>query len=59
MLESKMLEADGVPEKIVNAVEELYRDTEAQVHSLDGNTNFFKILTGVIQDIHHHPSYSS
>ena len=53
------LRAQGVPEKIVNAVGQLYRDTEAQVSSPDRNTNFFKILAGGSQEIHQHLSHSS
>ena len=45
----EILKAYGIPAKIVNAIWIIYRDTEAQVITQDGDTNFFKILAGVLQ----------
>jgi hypothetical protein len=39
----------GIPEKIVGAINILYTDTIAKVLSADGETEFFKILAGVLQ----------
>ena len=45
----QILKAYGVPDKIVNAISILYKDTIAQVLSPDGDTEFFEILAGVLQ----------
>ena len=45
----KILRAYGVPEELVLAIEVLYTGTKAKVLSLDGETEFFKILAGVLQ----------
>ena len=44
-----ILRAYGIPEKIVGAINILYTDTIAKVLSADGETEFFKILAGVLQ----------
>ena len=45
----EILKAYGIPTKIVDAINILYKDTEAQVITPDGDTEFFKILVGVLQ----------
>lgn len=45
----EIMEAYGIPPQIINAVKILYEDTEAQVLSPDGETDFFKISAGVLQ----------
>ena len=45
----EILKAYGIPETIVSAIGMMYRDTEAQVISPDGETEFFSILAGVLQ----------
>ena len=45
----EILAAYGVPAAIVSSINILYTDTEAQVLSPDGDTDFFKILAGVLQ----------
>ena len=45
----EILAAYGVPEVIVSAINVLYINTEAQVLSPDGDTDFFEILAGVLQ----------
>ena len=44
-----ILEAYGIPPKIVNAIKEVYRNVKAKVKSPDGDTDFFDILAGVLQ----------
>lgn len=44
-----ILRAYGIPEKIVRAINIMYTDTIAKVLSSDGETDFFKILAGVLQ----------
>ena len=44
-----ILRAYGVPEKIVRVVNILYRDTLAQILTPDGETDFFKVIAGVLQ----------
>ena len=44
-----ILRAYGIPERIVRAIDVMYTDTIAKVLSPDGETNFFKILAGVLQ----------
>ena len=45
----EILKAYGIPIKIVDAISILYKDTEAQVITPDGDTEFFRILAGVLQ----------
>ena len=45
----EIMEAYGIPPKIIKAVHILYNDTEAQVLSPDGDTDFFQIKAGVLQ----------
>ena len=45
----EILKAYGIPTKIVDAINILYKDTEAQVITPDGDTEFFRILAGVLQ----------
>ena len=45
----EILKAYGIPTKIVDAISILYKDTEAQVTTPDGDTEFFEILAGVLQ----------
>ena len=45
----QILRAYGIPDTIVDAINILYMDTVAQVLSPDGDTDFFKILAGVLQ----------
>ena len=45
----EILKAYEIPTKIVDAISILYKDTEAQVTTPDGDTEFFEILAGVLQ----------
>ena len=45
----EILTAYGIPAKIVSAINVLYTNTESQVLSPDGDTDFFEILAGVLQ----------
>ena len=45
----EILLAYGISAKIVLAINVLYTNTEAQVLSPDGDTEFFEILAGVLQ----------
>ena len=45
----EILKAYGIPTKIVDAISILYKDSEAQVITPDGDTEFFEILAGVLQ----------
>ena len=45
----ELLKAYGIPTQIVDAISILYKDTEAQVITPDGDTEFFEILAGVLQ----------
>ena len=45
----KILEAYGIPEKIVKAIAALYENTQAKVLSPDGETDSFPIQAGVLQ----------
>ena len=45
----EVLRAYGVPVEIVDAVNMVYSNTAAQVLSPDGDTEFFEILSGVLQ----------
>ena len=44
----EILKAYGIPTKIVDAINKLYKDTEAQVITPDGDTEFFEIPAGVL-----------
>ena len=44
-----ILEAYGIPTKIVNAIKEVYKNIKAKVKSPDGDTDYFDILAGVLQ----------
>jgi len=45
----QIMEAYGIPLRIITAVCTLYDNTEAKVLSPDGETNFFEIQAGVLQ----------
>lgn len=45
----KILRAYGIPDKIVDAIEETYMGTKAKVLSPDGETEVFDITAGVLQ----------
>jgi len=45
----KILAAYDIPERLVNAIMLIYKDLKAKVVSLDGYTDYFKILAGVMQ----------
>ena len=45
----KILQAYGIPEKLVKAIAVLYENTKAKVLSPDGETETFSILAGVLQ----------
>ena len=45
----KILWAYGIPEQLVNAIGKLYEESQAKVLSTDGETDYFKILAGVLQ----------
>ena len=45
----KILRAYGIPEQIAKAIGLLYEETRAKVLSPDGETEYFKILAGVLQ----------
>ena len=45
----KILRAYGLAEQLVSAIGILYTGTKAKVLSPDGETEFFKILAGVLQ----------
>ena len=45
----EILLAYGIPAKIVLAINVLYTNTEVQVLSPDGDTEFFEILAGDLQ----------
>ena len=44
-----ILEAYGIPIRLVKAVEVMYTDTQAKVLSPDGETQPFEIKAGVLQ----------
>ena len=44
-----ILKAYGIPESLVNAIEDIYSDTKAKVLSPDGETEYFSITAGVLQ----------
>ena len=39
----------GLPKETVTAIMMLYKNTKAKVHSLDGDTDYFNIVAGVLQ----------
>ena len=39
----------GLPKEAVVAIMMLYKNTKVKVHSSDGDTDFFDIMTGVLQ----------
>ena len=45
----KNLRAYGIPNELVEAIEDMYEDTTAKVLSQDGETKPFKIPSGVLQ----------
>ena len=45
----QILKAYGIPNELVNAIQKLYEGTRAKVLSPDGETEYFKILGGVLQ----------
>ena len=44
-----ILQAYGIPPKIVNAIKLIYEESSAQVLTPDGETSFFDILAGIFQ----------
>ena len=46
----EILNAYGIPAEVVQAIMMLYRNTKAKVRSPDGDTDFFNILAGVLQE---------
>ena len=45
----QILKAYGIPNELVNAIQKLYEGKRAKVLSPDGETEYFKILGGVLQ----------
>ena len=45
----EILSAYGIPSSVVDAIQVMYKDTCAKVLSPEGETNAFKIDTGVLQ----------
>ena len=45
----RILKAYDVPPNLLSAIKMMYEDTRARIISPDGETDFFKILTGVLQ----------
>ena len=45
----KILKAYGIPPRLLNAIITMYKNTKARIVSPDGETEFFEILTGVLQ----------
>ena len=45
----KIFLAFGIPEKIVNAIEIMYTNNRAMVMTSDGETDYFDVITGVLQ----------
>ena len=45
----QILLAYGLPKEIVVAIMMLYRNIKVEVHSLDGDTDYFNIVAGVLQ----------
>ena len=44
----QILLAYGLPKETVAAIMMLYRNTKVKVHSLDGETDYFDIVAGVL-----------
>ena len=45
----EILLAYGLPQETVNAISLLYQDSKSMVRSPDGDTDFFQIVSGVLQ----------
>ena len=45
----KILKAYDVPPNLLQAINLMYENTKARIISPDGETEFFKILAGVLQ----------
>ena len=45
----QILLAYGLPKETVTAIMMLYKNTKVKVHSLDGDTDYFDIVAGVLQ----------
>ena len=45
----KNLHAYGIPEKLVNAINDMYSNIEAKILSPDGETEPFQVTSGVLQ----------
>ena len=45
----QILQVYGLPKEIVTAIIMLYRNMKVKAHSLDGDTDFFNIIAGVLQ----------
>ena len=45
----QILLAYGIPKETVAAITILYRNTKVKVRSLDGDTEYFDIIAGVLQ----------
>ncbi len=45
----QILLAYGIPKETVAAIMILYRNTKVKVRSLDGDTDYFEIVAGVLQ----------
>ena len=45
----RILRVYGIPEQLVNAISKLYEETQAEVLSPDGETDYFEILASVLQ----------
>ena len=50
-IEQKLL-TYGLPENTVAAIIMRYKNTKVKVYSLDGDTDFFYIIAGVLQGAH-------
>ena len=46
---SIILRAYGIPDILVSAIQNMYRDTQAKIISTDGETRSFNIQAGVLQ----------
>ena len=51
----QILKAYGIPTRLVDAISKTYEETRANVSSLEGETELFKITTGVLQGVHTSP----
>ena len=54
----EILAAYGIPTNVLNAIHVMYKDISAAVITPEGETNAFKIDTGVLQGDHLLLSYS-